>query len=522
MYIKRIFPFPIQLYRQINFPFSTLIEYYQVKKTTNSSSGPQIRQTWDFFYFTPVLCARWSSSRQIKDRSIICVCNTTYCDEFTREKPVKGGYVTYTSSEAGSRFKKGSGVFHDSDWNPKCCSASLVVNPKAKYQMVEGFGGAVTDAASINWKSLPEEMQQSLIDSYYSSKGLEYNMIRVPIGGCDFSTHAYAYNEQPENDVDLLNFNLTSEDFDFKIPMIRAINRVATAPVHIVATTWSPPIWMKTNHNISGYGRLKKEYFQTYAWYHYKFIEQYAAQGISIWAITTTNEPIDGFFGLARFNTLGWSIDNMAEWIVKNLGPTIRNSKFKDVKILTCDDQRFTIPFWFNVMLRTNPKALEYIDGVGVHFYADKVVPASILNVVSNTHPDKFILATEACEGSFPWQTEKVDLGSWKRAVTYISDILEDLYHNVVGWIDWNLCLNTRGGPNWSENYVDSPIIVDAVKNEFYKQPMFYAMGHFSKFIKRGSRRIEVNEIKPLFSWSVKHVGFLTPDGTVVLVLFNE
>lgn len=52
-------------------------------------------------------------------------------------------------------------------------------------------------------------------------------------------------------------------------------------------------------------------------------------------------------------------------------------------------------------MLRTNPKALDYIDGVGVHYYADKVVPASILNVVSETHPDKFILATEACEGNF-------------------------------------------------------------------------------------------------------------------------
>ncbi|KPJ07772.1 Glucosylceramidase [Papilio machaon] len=326
------------------------------------------------------------AARQIKDRSIICVCNTTYCDEFTREKPVKGSYVTYTSSEAGSRFKKGYGVFHDSGWNPKCCSASLVVNSKVKYQVAEGFGGAVTDAASINWKSLPEVMQQSLIDalylhacsardllhklrpllhpahsspadkefvhlvlpsSYYSSKGLEYNMIRVPIGGCDFSTHAYAYNELPENDIDLLNFNLTSEDFEFK--------------------------------------------------------------------------------------------------------PTSKRRR-----------------------------------------------------------------------GSFPWQKLKVDLGSWPRAVTYISDILEDLNHNVVGWIDWNLCLNTHGGPNWSENYVDSPIIVDVIKNEFYKQPMFYAMGHFSKFIKRGSRRIEVNEIKRLFSSSVKHVGFLTPDGTVVLVLLNE
>lgn len=55
----------------------------------------------------------------------------------------------------------------------------------------------------------------------------------------------------------------------------------------------------------------------------------------------------------------------------------------------------------------------------------------------------------------------------------------KDLEHWVTGWTDWNLALNMEGGPNWVHNYVDSPIIVNAEKDEFYKQPMFYAMGHF-------------------------------------------
>ncbi|CAG5024561.1 unnamed protein product [Parnassius apollo] len=461
-------------------------------------------------------------ARRISGRSVICVCNCTYCDDITREMPANGSYVTYTTSEAGTRFQKIIGTFQTLDHSLGICRTSFVINPMKTYQAVEGFGGAVTDAAAINWKSLPEVMQKYLIDSYFSFKGLEYNMLRVPVGGCDFSTYPYAYNEQPENDPKLSNYSLTYEDYNYKIPMIKEISKVATSPVHIVASTWSPPIWMKTNHNFSGINQLKQEYFETYALYHYKFLEKYAAQGINIWAITTTNEPINGLFGYVKFNSLGWSVEKMGEWIVNNLGPMIRNSVFKNIKILTCDDQRFTIPLYFSELISKYPKALDYIDGIGVHFYADKIIPPVVLYAVSKTYPDKIILATEACQGSAPWQSEKVELGSWRRAISYITDILEDLNHNVAGWIDWNLCLNMEGGPNWAKNYADSAVIVNAEKNEFYKQPIFYAMGHFSKFIKRGSRRIEIREKKLCFTGSVKNVAFLTPDGTVVVVFLNE
>lgn len=49
----------------------------------------------------------------------------------------------------------------------------------------------------------------------------------------------------------------------------------------------------------------------------------------------------------------------------------------------------------------------------------------------------------------------------------------------MTGWTDWNLALDMEGGPNWSKNYVDSPVIVDSSKDVFYKQPMFYHLGHF-------------------------------------------
>ncbi|CAG4933580.1 unnamed protein product [Colias eurytheme] len=454
--------------------------------------------------------------------SIVCVCNATYCDDFIRQAPEEGSYVTYTSSKDGMRFKKEVRNFqNDDEKNGGNCYDSLEIDPSTTFQTVEGFGSSVTDAAGINWESLDPALRYGMIKSYFSEEGLEYNMVRVPIGGSDFSTHPYAYNELPEDDINLTNYTLAPEDFQLKIPMLHQILNLSADAVHIVGTVWSPPPWMKTNDAYTGFSRLKREYYQTYAEYHMKFIEKYEAENIPIWAITTTNEPVNGVFNLATFNTLGWTAGELGNWILNYLGPTLRNSTFNKVKILTCDDQRYSIPFFFNILINEYPEAINYIDGIAVHYYGDKIIPASVLDIATRNHPDKFILATEACEGSMPWE-EDVDLGSWGRANGYITDIMEDLNHHVVGWIDWNMCLNTQGGPNWVSNFVDSPIIISDDKQEFYKQPMFYAMGHFSKFIPRGSIRIEVTKNKSSCRKPIQHVAFLTPRNTTVVVLANR
>lgn len=94
----------------------------------------------------------------------------------------------------------------------------------------------------------------------------------------------------------------------------------------------------------------------------------------------------------------------------------------------------------------------------------------------------------------------------------------KDLNNFVVGWLDWNLCLDENGGPNWAHNYVDAPILVYGDNDEFIKQPMFYAMGHFSKFIPRGSQRVEVTRTS---IGHVQNVAFITPQGNIVMILQN-
>jgi len=79
-----------------------------------------------------------------------------------------------------------------------------------------------------------------------------------------------------------------------------------------------------------------------------------------------------------------------------------------------------------------------------------------------------FLLGTEACE------CPGVALGAedaWVRAERYAHDILHDLLSGVVGWTDWNLLLDSRGGPNHLANNCDAPVVANADHSGVTLQP---------------------------------------------------
>ncbi|CAK1551990.1 unnamed protein product [Leptosia nina] len=483
----------------------------------------------------------------IEGRSIVCVCNSTYCDTISRDPPAPNTFVAYTSSRAGKRFEKETGrVLTFSSYNDAAkydtekdftkhrvnqgqekqnnddgqfwTRATLVLDQNVRFQTIEGFGGSVTDAAAYNWIKLSDETKEFFIRSYYGEEGLEYNLIRTPIGGADFSTHPYTYNEYPWNDAALTNFTFTNEDIFLKIPMIKHIQRTSKQEVKLMASTWSPPVWMKTNERITGFAQLKPEYFQSYADYHIKFMELYEQAEIEIWALTTTNEPINGIVPFVTFNSIGWFPAELGRWVGQNLGPTLRSSRFNKTLIFAVDDQRYLLHLYLLGMEAADRDSIKYTDGIAVHYYGNFAPPLLLDDL--HTRYNKVIIATEACEGPMPWDIMRVKIGSWERAYRYTKNIMEDLNHYVAGWIDWNLCLDEKGGPNWANNFVDAPILVYPERDEFIKQPMFYAMGHFSKFIPRGSRRI--SSTYPFLDLGrIPNIAFITPGGNIVVVLQN-
>lgn len=440
----------------------------------------------------------------------VCVCNDAYCDQYDPVTPTeKRRFLTYTSDKNGLRFNLTDGQFI-SDFIEG--ENVVTINADLKYQKIFGFGGAFTDSAGININSLSGKSKEFLLKSYFSKSGIEYSLCRVPIGGTDFSTRPYTYDDI--KDENLSQFNLTFEDFTYKIPLINKAYSLTDGNLRLFASAWSAPAWMKTNNALSGIGYLYKKYYQTWADYFIKFLEHYEKTNIHFWGITTGNEPLNGVLPFIKINSLGWTPNLQSTWIRENLGPTIRNSKYKDLKIMALDDQRFFLPWWPNMLLKNN-LTKNYIDGIAVHWYWDQIFPANLLTETHSNFPDKFILATEACVGDKFYQ-KKVILGSWHRGEMYASDIIDDLNNWSTGWVDWNMALNEQGGPTYINNFVDSPIIVNSSAQEFYKQPMYYTLGHFSKFIPRDSIRISAKSSTS----NLKVTAIKRPDnGTTVVVL---
>jgi glucosylceramidase len=353
--------------------------------------------------------------------------------------------------------------------NASCLAKnSIIINRSQKFQSIVGFGNAFTGAVSHNLDLLPKDLQYKIYENYFSKeKGIALNMMRIPIGGCDFDLHPWAYNETPEKDLNLSNFtNLDQRDLR-RIEQIRELEHFTNNhDIKFVGTAWSSPPWMKTNNDWTGYGFLKEEYYQTWAEYHVKYIELMEQQGMKYWAITTGNEPLNGnfFFFFVKFMSLGWSASSQGKWISENLGPLIKE-KFPNLKILTGDDQRYVIPLWLNQMFESYPESRNYIDGIAVHWYWDSLISPKALQETHELIPDKLIIASEACEGDKPWHEHFPLLGDWNRAENYITDIIEDLNNFVNSWIDWNILLDLKGGPNYVNNTVDAAIVINETSN---------------------------------------------------------
>ncbi len=283
---------------------------------------------------------------------------------------------------------------------------------------------------------------------------------------------------------------------------------------------------MKTNNDYKGNGTLigpiAGPYYQTWAMYYLKFFQAYQKYNISFWAMTAQNEPTDGYLYKFSFNCMGFTPETQAAFILENLVPTLRKNGFEYIKIMILDDQRLFLETWPEAVFNYSPDAQKYIDGIAVHWYLDFAVSPKILDYTHNMFPDKFLFASEACAGAGPLKPN-VQIGAFGRAESYAKSILQDLNHWITGWTDWNLALDITGGPNWANNFVDSPILVNKTADEFLKQPMFYAMGHFSKFIDENSVRIDLFEETPNISNMLSYAAFYSDkDKKIVFVILNE
>ena len=321
----------------------------------------------------------------------------------------------------------------------------VFVDPTKSFQTVLGIGGALTDAAAETFAKLPKDKQQEFLTSYYDAqKGIGYTLGRTNIHSCDFSSDTYTY--VAENDSTLKSFSI-DHDRKFRIPFIKQVIAAAGGKLTLFCSPWSPPAWMKTNNDILHGGKLKKDYYQTWANYYVKFIKAYDAEGIPIWGTTIQNEPM----ATQKWESCIYSAEDERDFLKNNLGPTFEK-ELSDKKILVWDHNKDLIYQQATTIL-SDPDAAKYAWGVAFHWYEDWSGGQQVFDNVKRVHesfPDKNLLFTEGCNGPFNMDS----INNWSLGERYGRTMINDFNNGSVGWTDWNVLLDETGGPTMCRIFV--------------------------------------------------------------------
>ena len=387
---------------------------------------------------------------------------------------------------------------------------SVFVNPNKSFQTLLGIGGAITDASAEVFSRLPPEKQQEFLTAYYDKdRGIGYSLCRTPIHSCDFSSGSYTYIE--EGDKALETFSI-DHDQTYKIPLIKKATEAAGGSLLLYASPWSPPAFMKDNNNMLQGGKLLPEYFDSWALYYAKFIKAYEAEGMPIWGITIQNEPM----AVQRWESCIYSAEEERDFLKNHLGPTLEREGLGDKRIVVWDHNRDLINHRANTIFE-DPEAAKYAWGIGFHWYetwAGGDPMFSNLGNIKESFPTKNLLFTEGCQEGF--REDRYQF--WPHAERYGRSIINDFNNGTVGWTDWNILLDQTGGPNHVGNYCFAPIHGDTDAGELIYTPTYYYIGHFSKFIRPGAKRIStVSSRSHLLSTT-----FVNEDQSMVSVVMNQ
>ena len=384
-----------------------------------------------------------------------------------------------------------------------------------EYQEIFGFGGAFTESAAYNYSLMDEKTKNEFIRSYFDKeKGIGYNLGRTHINSCDFSLDIYSYVE--DGDIELKTFNI-ERDKKYIIPFIKDALSYIDEELFLFASPWSPPAYMKDNESVIGGGSLKEEYKKVWAKYYCKYIKAYKEEGITISGLSVQNEPI----AKQTWESCYYSPDDEREFLEKYLIPTLDEEGLSDIKIMIWDHNKERVYDRAKAVL-SSKKVNDRVWAVAHHWYTGDHFDCLRL-VYEDLH--KPLFCTEFCGD--------IDSDGIELAERYAKEMCNNFSNYEIASCDWNLLLSTDGGPYHNRNAVSeskpgviyeskdrgchAPILYDKEKNKMIYTPIYYYIGHISKFVKRGAKRIATSK----YTDKIEVCGFKNPDNTVVLVMYN-
>jgi len=382
--------------------------------------------------------------------------------------------------------------------------ACIFVDPTKTFQTVLGIGGALTDASAETFYKLPKDKQQEILNAYYNTQtGIGYTLARTHIQSCDFSSDTYSY--VAEGDSALKTFNI-DHDRKYRIPFIKEAMAAAGGKLTLFVTPWSPPAFMKTNDDMLHGGKLKPEYYQSWANFYIKFIRAYEKEGIPIWGLSVQNEPMAN----QKWESCIYTAEDERDFIKNYLGPTLHRDGMADKKLFIWDHNRDLIYQRASTVFE-DPEAAKYVWGTGFHWYVRDVFDN--VKLVNEAFPTKNLLFTEGCSDTY----DASQVNDWKWGEVYGKSMVNDFNNGVVGWTDWNILLDENGGPNHVGNFCFAPIHANTKTGVLTYMNSYYYIGHFSKFVRPGAKRVISSSNRD----QLLTTAFLNKDNKLVVIVLN-
>jgi glucosylceramidase len=375
----------------------------------------------------------------------------------------------------------------------------IEVSSTKRYQKVLGFGAAFTDAACYMFNQLTPEVRAKLFQDLFNRNQMNLNVNRVCMGSSDYATHMYSYNEG-EPDPEMKRFSI-AHDKKYILPMLEEARKI-NPDIFLFASPWSPPGWMKSNKSMYG-GNMQRQYMGAYALYFLKFLKAYEQWGVPVQAVTIQNEVDTDQDG--RMPACLWPQEYEVDFVRYFLGPLLEKEKVKTQ--IWMIDHNYNL--WGRALASLEPADLrKYCKAIAWHGY---VGDAWRMTQVHDAYPEVDNYWTEGgpdvtnADYTTDWvkwgKTFTGNMRNWCRGITA-----------------WNLALDQEGKPNIGPFPCGGLVTIHSETKEITPSGQYFAIGHFSKYIKRDAYRVgSEGEIADLV-----HVAFENPQGDKVLVVTNS
>ncbi len=379
----------------------------------------------------------------------------------------------------------------------------IKLDPDKKYQEILGFGGAFTDASCYLINTLDKDAREELMKNLYSQSGMGFNVGRLTVAQCDFGRVVYSYDDTPD-DIEMKNFSI-DYDREYIIPVVRQAGEIS-GELFLLSSPWSPPGWMKTGGLMTG-GWMRNKYLEAYAEYYLRYIQEYGKAGIKINALTSQNESETD--QLSLMPACYWHPETEMAFLRDYLAPLLKKHGLDDIEFWIMDHNYI---MWRRAKwMLDDPGLKAVVKGAAFHPYEG---PATAMTKLRDAHPEIDVHMTEEGAGFNPTNTAVCGLS------TGYVDMMKNWSRSI---FLWNIALNEFGKPHvgpffrFEEENGGGILQIHSKTREVKFGHQYYALGHFSRFIKRGAVRIEsecdVN--------GINQVAFVNPNGEYVVVLVN-